>query len=152
MSKQQCEICGEMKSQQEMSKSYKHRCKECVARLTRIERQAAKQRAENLKQQLEGTGYTLSSPEDRRKERILIASFAMQGMIANDRFYDALLDKDMLKNSLDKICSAMTHEDVTYYAYPCTSGPRWVVLRRCFVNGSEYNTFIKGFKCNAYLK
>lgn len=93
MSKQQCEICGVMKSQQEMSKSYKHRCKECVARLTRIERQAAKQRAENLKQQLEGTGYTLSSPEDRRKERILIASFAMQGMIANDRFYYALLDK-----------------------------------------------------------
>ena len=54
-------------------------------------------------------------------------------------------DKDILKNSLDKICSAMTHEDVTYYASPCTSGPRWVVLRRCFVNGSEYNTFIKGF-------
>lgn len=37
--------------------------------------------------------FGLSSPEDRRKERILIASFAMQGMIANDRFYDALLDK-----------------------------------------------------------
>lgn len=54
---------------------------------------AAKQRAEHLKQQLEGTGYALSSPEDKRKERILIASFAMQGMIANDRFYDALLDK-----------------------------------------------------------
>lgn len=54
-------------------------------------------------------------------------------------------DKDILKSSLDKICSAMTHEDVTYYASPCTSGPRWVVLRRCFVNGSEYHTFIKGF-------
>lgn len=48
MSKQQCEICGEMKSPQEMSKSYKHRCKECVARLTRIERKAAKQRVEHL--------------------------------------------------------------------------------------------------------
>ena len=92
MSKQQCEICGEMKSQREMSKSYRHRCKECVARLTRIDRQAAKQRAEHLKQQLEGIGYTLSSPEDRRKERILIASFAMQGMIANDRLYNALPD------------------------------------------------------------
>lgn len=93
MSKQQCEICGQWKEQQEMAKSYKHRCKECVARLTRIDRKAAKQRAENLKQQLEGTGYTLFSPEDRRNERILIASFAMQGMIANNRFYDALLDK-----------------------------------------------------------
>lgn len=62
MSKQQCEICGQMKSQQEMSKSYKHRCKECVARLTRIERKAAKQKAENLAEILEGTGYEVVSP------------------------------------------------------------------------------------------
>lgn len=51
-------------------------------------------------------------------------------------------DKDILKSSLDKICSAMTHEDVTYYASPCTSGSRWVVLRRCFITGKEYHTFI----------
>ena len=90
MSKQQCEICGQMKSQQEMSKSYKHRCKECVARLTRIERQAAKQRAENINQQLEGTGYTPVSPEDRRRERIQIATAAMQGMITADMHYNSL--------------------------------------------------------------
>lgn len=54
-------------------------------------------------------------------------------------------DKEILKSSLDKLWSAMTHEDVTYYASPCTSGSRWVVLRRCFINGSEYHTFIKGF-------
>lgn len=54
-------------------------------------------------------------------------------------------DREILKSSLDKLCSVMTHEDVTYYASPCTSGSRWVVLRRCFVNGAEYHTFIKGF-------
>lgn len=54
-------------------------------------------------------------------------------------------DKETLKSSLDKIYSVMNHEDVTYYASPCTSGSRWVVLRRCFINGSEYHTFIKGF-------
>lgn len=52
MSKQQCGICGQWKEQHEMSKSYKHRCKECVARLTRIDRRAAKQRAEHIKEQL----------------------------------------------------------------------------------------------------
>ena len=36
MSKRQCEICGEYKEPHEMAKSYKYRCKECVARLTRI--------------------------------------------------------------------------------------------------------------------
>lgn len=33
-----CEICGEIKSASEFSKSYKHRCKECVAEQTRLAR------------------------------------------------------------------------------------------------------------------
>lgn len=74
-----------MKTQQEMSKSYKHRCKECVARLTRIDRLAAKQRAENISQQLEGTGYTLMPPAVLRDERIKIATAAMQGILSNDQ-------------------------------------------------------------------
>ncbi len=80
MKKQQCEICGQWKSQQEMSKSYKHRCKECVARLTRIDRQAAKQRAEHINQQLEGTGYTLAC---QREDRLKVATAAMQGILSN---------------------------------------------------------------------
>lgn len=56
--KTKCEICGEMVPQQDMSKSYKHRCKKCVAQLARIDRKAAKQRAENIRQQLEGTVYS----------------------------------------------------------------------------------------------
>lgn len=64
---------------------------------------------------------------------------------AEFKIKDTYDDKEILKSSLDKICTAMTHEDVTYFATPCTSGSRWVVLRRCFVAGREYNTFIKDF-------
>ncbi|RXE71574.1 hypothetical protein [Xylanibacter muris] len=92
MSKQQCEICGQMKSQQEMSKSYKHRCKECVARLTRIERKAAKQKAEHLAEILEGTGYEVVSPAVVRNERLAVATAAMQGILSNDRLVN-LVDR-----------------------------------------------------------
>lgn len=109
MSKQQCEICGEMVSQQDMSKSYKRRCKKCVAELTRINRKAAKQRAENIKQQLEGTGYTLVSPEDRRRERIQIATAAMQGMIMADMHYN-LMDMKGLAVTALKFADALLAE------------------------------------------
>ena len=72
MSKQQCGICGQWKEQHEMSKSYKHRCKECVARLTRIDRRAAKQRAEHIKEQLEGTGYGYITCQ--REDRLRVAT------------------------------------------------------------------------------
>lgn len=53
-------------------------------------------------------------------------------------------DKKYLKCSLDKVCNSMT-DNVTYYASPCVDSPNWVVLRRSFVDGSEYHTFIKRF-------
>lgn len=82
MSKRQCEICGEYKEPHEMAKSYKYRCKECVARLTRIDRRAAKQRAEHIKEQLEGTGYTLTC---LREDRLRVATAAMQGILSNEQ-------------------------------------------------------------------
>ncbi len=82
MSKIQCEICGQWKEQQEMAKSYKHRCKECVARLTRIARKAAKQRAEHIKEQLEGTSYNLTC---LREDRLRVATAAMQGILSNEQ-------------------------------------------------------------------
>ena len=96
MSKQQCEICGQMKEQHEMAKSYKHRCKECVARLTRIDRLAAKQRAENISQQLEGTGYTLMPPAVLRDERIKIATAVLQGRFSV--LSTQYLDREMLRS------------------------------------------------------
>ena len=108
--KTKCEICGEMVPQQDMSKSYKHRCKKCVARLTRIDRLAAKQRAENIRQQLEGTGYTLVSPEERRRERIQIATAAMQGMIMADMHYNSLMDMKGLAVTSLKFADALLAE------------------------------------------
>lgn len=46
MQKKKCEICGEMVPQCNMSKSYKHRCKKCVADMTRANRHAEKQKQE----------------------------------------------------------------------------------------------------------
>lgn len=55
-------------------------------------------------------------------------------------------DKEYLKCALDRVCNSMTDDNVTYYASPCCLGsPNWVVLRRSFVDGSEYHTFIKRF-------
>lgn len=44
MKKVKCEVCGEMVPQNEMSKSYRHRCKKCVADMTRAQRHAEKQK------------------------------------------------------------------------------------------------------------
>lgn len=49
MEKRKCEICGEMKPQNEFSKSYKHRCKSCVAAAARNERQQYKNREREIR-------------------------------------------------------------------------------------------------------
>lgn len=46
MKKAKCETCGEMVPLNEMSKSYRHRCKKCVAGITRARRQVEKQKRE----------------------------------------------------------------------------------------------------------
>lgn len=48
MGKTKCEICGEMVSQSAMSKSYRHRCKKCVADMTRENRHAEKKKKDIL--------------------------------------------------------------------------------------------------------
>ncbi len=55
------------------------------------------------------------------------------------------IDKEHLKCTLDRVCNSMTDDKITYYASPCLDSPNWVVLRRSFVDGSEYHTFIKRF-------
>lgn len=62
-----------------------------------------------------------------------------------DKNQELANDKKYLKCSLDKVCNSMTDDNVTYYASPCVDSPNWVVLRRSFVDGSEYHTFIKRF-------
>lgn len=78
--KKKCEICGEMKPQEDFSKSYKHRCKECVAQQTRENRQLEKKHI----------GSTHKSQElgvdvvGKRSERLMVATAAMQGVLSNN--------------------------------------------------------------------
>jgi len=44
-----CEVCGEELTAGNRSKSYRHRCKKCVAELTKERRREAKQKKNNLK-------------------------------------------------------------------------------------------------------
>ena len=58
MKKVKCEVCGEMVPQNEMSKSYRHRCKKCVADMTRAQRHAEKQK----KDAQENVPHTYEAP------------------------------------------------------------------------------------------
>lgn len=55
MGKAKCEICGEMVSQSAMSKSYRHRCKKCVADMTRENRHAEKKKKDILQSSMPHT-------------------------------------------------------------------------------------------------
>lgn len=67
-----CEVCGKQKAKSEMSKSYKHRCKECVAAYARQARaDEAKQDAERAVKKIDW--------EQRRYE---VAKNAMVGLMA----------------------------------------------------------------------
>lgn len=61
------------------------------------------------------------------------------------KYHELILDKELLKCALDRVRNSMTDDNVTYYASPCLDSPNWVVLRRSFIDGLEYHTFIKSF-------
>lgn len=64
-----CEICGQTLPLSAFSKSYKGRCKECVARLTKEKRN--------------GTATTTHKPIDWEQRRYEIAKAAMVGRLAS---------------------------------------------------------------------
>ena len=53
-------------------------------------------------------------------------------------------DKKYLSSALNKTIEAMCAEEVTYFVFSFADGSA-NVLRRCFIDGKEYHTFIKGF-------
>ena len=69
-----CTVCGKVKYESEFSKSYPHRCKECVAEHTRMVRQRAKNN------EAEPT-----SKIDWEQRRYEIATQAMVAMIDNKK-------------------------------------------------------------------
>lgn len=77
--KVKCEICGEMVEQKDMSKSYKRRCKKCVAELTKISRDAAKQNGHIPV----GAGAKSALPASDDNTLLHTATVFMQGMLSN---------------------------------------------------------------------
>lgn len=70
MKKVKCEVCGEMVPQNGMSKSYRHRCKKCVADMTRAQRHAEKQK----KDAQENVPHTYEAPAPYGEGRCMMRS------------------------------------------------------------------------------
>lgn len=77
MAKRTCEICGRLTDEADFSKSYKHRCKECVAREARKAR-ATKTGAEGETEYIRIPGTCLDETPDweQRRYEIALAMFA----------------------------------------------------------------------------
>lgn len=67
-----------MKPQEDFSKSYKHRCKECVAQQTRENRQSAKMQPEKSV-----IGPIPDVAACKRGDLLLVATAALQGLLSN---------------------------------------------------------------------
>ena len=91
MEKKKCEICGQMKPQNEFSKSYKHRCKACVAEAARNDRKRFKELENACKESLKeggahipvGAGAKSALPLSGNSTLLNMATVFMQGMLSN---------------------------------------------------------------------
>lgn len=106
MEKKKCEICGEMKPLDEFSKSYKHRCKACVAELARNERELHKEKVQRKAKEarLEAMNEDSAAPSmagSKRRDRLRIATAAMQGFLSNHLWISNLVQtaKEEQQNS-----------------------------------------------------
>lgn len=99
--KTKCEICGEMVPQQDMSKSYKHRCKKCVARLTRIDRLAAK-KEEEITYEYKFFKYSYSETRKMNEELNALSKegWEIASLAGEDHFYAYfILKREILHTS-----------------------------------------------------
>lgn len=90
MEKKKCEICGQIKPQNEFSKSYKHRCKACVAEAARNDRKRFKELENACAEALKGSGTHIpvgagakSAPPVDENALLCMAVAFMQGMLSN---------------------------------------------------------------------
>lgn len=105
MEKKKCEICGQMKPQNEFSKSYKRRCKACVAEAARRDRKRFKELENAYAEALKGIGAHIpvgagakSAPPTSGNSTLLnIATSFMLGMLSNSGLVNTrTLDADSL--------------------------------------------------------
>ena len=90
MEKKKCEICGQMKPLGDFSKSYKHRCKACVAEAARSDRKRFKELENACAEALKGSGAHIpvgvgakSVPAMDDNALLWMAAAFMQGMLSN---------------------------------------------------------------------
>ena len=91
MEKKKCEICGQMKPQNEFSKSYKRRCKACVAEAARNDRKRFKELENACTEALNGGGAQIpvgagansALPLSGNSTLLNMATVFMQGMLSN---------------------------------------------------------------------
>lgn len=93
MEKKKCEICGEMKPLDEFSKSYKHRCKACVAEFRRHERQLHSEMVQRKAKEALDNARIVPGADERTicllAPRYVIAAHALQGMLSNPAIVSA---------------------------------------------------------------
>lgn len=87
-----CEICGEIKPIEAFSKSYKNRCKDCVAEQARENRRAEKEFNE-IRKVRQSLGWD-KNDIDWEQVRIQAAIAAMQGVLSNPAFCNISTNKD----------------------------------------------------------
>lgn len=96
MEKKKCEICGQMKPLGDFSKSYKHRCKACVAEAARNDRKNQKEHEHHLAEALNKVPIVPSQEAlatDHPNSRYVIAAHALQGILANGSIMSLLMAK-----------------------------------------------------------
>lgn len=89
--KKKCEICGKILPQEDFSKSYKNRCKACVAEFARDKRYAQKKPERPVgvigEHIPEGAGPKTAKVLDADK-RLYVATAALQGILSNPALVD----------------------------------------------------------------
>lgn len=100
MAKRTCEICGRPTDEADFSKSYKRRCKECVAREARKAR-AAKTGVEGETEYIRIPGTCLDDTPDweQRRYEIALAMFASPYQLTAE---EAVMNADELIEALKK--------------------------------------------------
>lgn len=98
-----CEVCGKLKPVEDFSKSYKNRCKECVASMARIKRDScSEKKAEEYRKIMETpdplADNLLIDIEQRRYE---LSMAAMQGVIPY--WIESITDKSYADN-INNLC------------------------------------------------
>lgn len=107
-----CEVCGEVKPEEEFSKSYKNRCKPCVSAMAKAKRDLPKNAA-RIKEFYEesGTNIEESLLIDWEQRRFELAKSCLQARLSTNLIYDTEeLVRNCIKTADEMIKQLREHE------------------------------------------